>query len=315
MKTFEYIDAATLDEAVAALGKPGARIMAGGTDILGALKDEVVPDYPSTLVDLSMIPGLAYIQQSDGLLRIGALTRIADIASDSTVESKYAALSRAARLVGSPQIREMGTIAGNICQLSRCWYFRSAHNRFFCLRKGGRDCPAATGDSRYHSIFGRSRGCLGVNPSDLAPVLVALDAKVQTTKRTITMEGFFQVNGTKTTVLDDDEIVSEIQIPVPDPGAKSAFAKYALRKAIDFPIVNCAVAVNGDGARICLNGVYATPYRSVEAEKLIADGSVDEAIAEAAGEAAMANAQPLEPNRYKVQIARTLVKRAILACK
>ncbi len=315
MKTFDYIDAATLDEAVAALGTPGAQIIAGGTDILGVLKDEILPDYPSTLVDLRTIPRLDYIQESDGFLRIGALTRIADIASHDVIGSRYPALSRAARLVGSPQIREMGTIGGNICQLPRCWYLRVADNRFYCLRKGGRYCPAVAGDCRYHSIFGRLRGCLAVNTSDLAPVLVALDAKIKTTKNLIAAEWFFRVNGVKTTALDDDEIVTEIQVPIPGASTRSAFAKYALRRAIDFPIVNCAVAIDGEEARICLNAVYGKPYRAIGAESVIAGRAIDEAIAAAAGEAAVADAQALEPSRYKVQMAKTMVKRAILACR
>ncbi len=190
-----------------------------------------------------------------------------------------------------------------------------ADNRFDCLRKGGHGCPAAAGDSRYHSIFGRSGGCLGVNPSDLAPALVALDGSVVTTKRIVGAEDFFQFNGEKTTVLDDDEIVTEICIPSMAEGGKSAFAKYALRKAIDFPLVNCAVAVDRNNARICLSAVYNTPYRALEAERLVAGRPIDEALAEAAGDAAVAAAQPLEPNRYKVEIAKAMVKRAILACR
>jgi NADPH-dependent glutamate synthase beta subunit-like oxidoreductase/CO/xanthine dehydrogenase FAD-binding subunit len=776
MKKFEHVDARTLAEASATLKNAGAQIIAGGTDLLGVLKDDIFPNYPSTLVNLKTIPGLEYIHESDGLLTIGALTHLADIAADSRIASRYAALSQAAGMVGAPQIREMGTIGGNICQLPRCWYFRLADNRFFCLRKGGRDCPAITGDSRYHSIFGAARvgptacmracpsavdvpdymskiragdthaaaaillernplpavtgrvcpqscesncaradfdealsireverylgdwilenpadyykppvqssgkrvavigsgpaglsaahylrsaghaitvfekmpeagglltygippyrlprdivrkqvaaiegegvqfalgvemnkdtfarlrqqvdaifiatgawqvglagiegeeclssateflrgqnldagqmagksvvivgggntaidvarslvrlgakpivmyrrtraempaieeevgkaeeegvrfefqaapvaaeheddevaltccrmelgdldtsgrprpvkvegseftlqcdrvmtamaekpdysflpadlldregrlnidketcaladdvfvggdfatgpatvaeavgagraaarhitrrllgagaapageaavcaigqdlnpaclepsrrvnvpqlpldarlrsltneetgtldraaveaeaarcfncSCLAVNSSDLAPVLVALDAKIKTTSRVIVAEDFFQVNGERTTALDDDEIVTEIQIPVPAPGAKSAFTKYALRKSIDFPIVSCAVAVDGERARICLNAVRNTPYRAREAERIIAGKAIDDAVAEAAGGAAVADAQALEANRYKVLIARTMVKRAILA--
>jgi len=128
-------------------------------------------------------------------------------------------------------------------------------------------------------------------------------------------EGFFQVTGYKSTILDDDEIVTEIQIPRPSPGARSAFSKYALRKAIDFPVVNCAVAVDGEKARICLNAVHNTPYRATEAEGVVSGRPIDEDVAEAAGEAAVAGAKALEPNRYKVQIAKVLVKRTVLACR
>jgi NADPH-dependent glutamate synthase beta subunit-like oxidoreductase len=799
MKAFEHIDAATLEDAAAALGQPAAQIIAGGTDLLGLLKDDVLPTYPGTLVNVKTIPGLEYIEESEGLLKIGAVTRLADIAANPTVAARYTALAQAAAAVGSPQIREMGTIAGNLCQLPRCWYLRLAENRFNCLRKGGRDCPALTGDSRYHSIFGgvrvgrtacmqacpngvdipgymskvragdmrgaaemvfernplpaitgrvcahfcendcargeydqavsvreveralgdyvlenasdyyrppatasgkrvavigsgpaglsaahylraaghdvtvlekmpeaggllrygippyrlprqvlakqlaaieaegvqfvlgtevtkdgfaqlrqrfdavftatgawqagstgiageewlgsataflreanlgdpaaletaqmagkevlivgggntaidvarslvrlgahptvmyrRTRAempaveeevakaeqegvrfeflaaplaaapaeegvgltccrmelgdldesgrprpvklegsefavccdavmtavaerpdysflpaefldeegrlkldegrpgtaggahaladdvfvggdfvtgpatvgeavgagreaarrinerllgakaasavegasggaacaagrdvnpacisgscraevpqlsldertasptkeetgtldrssteaeaarcfdccCVAVNSSDLAPVLIALGARIKTTSRLVEAESFFEVNGEKTTVLDDDEIVIEIQIPVPAPGARSAFSKYALRKSIDFPIVSCAVAIDGAGAastaRICLNAVHPLPYRALAAERMVAGKSIDEGLAEAAGEAAVADAQALEPNRYKVQIAKTMVKRAILACR
>ena len=314
MKTFEYIEPKTLDEACVALRRAGAQIIAGGTDLLGVLKDEILPLSPDTLVDLKTIPGLEYVEETGDVLKIGAMTRLADIAAEPAVKARYAALAQAAGLVGSPQIREMGTIGGNLCQRSRCWYFRVADNRFYCLRKGGRGCPAATGDSRYHSIFGRSAGCSGVNPSDLAPVLVALDAAIETTKRVIDAEGFFQVKGENSTALEDDEIVTEIRIPAA-PGRKSAFAKYALRRSIDFPIVNCAVAIDEERARICLNAVYGTPYRAVEAEKLIAGKPIDQDLAEAAGDAAVTGARALDSNRFKVQIAKTLVKRTILACR
>jgi xanthine dehydrogenase YagS FAD-binding subunit len=314
VRTFEYAEPKTLDEARAALKRTGAQIIAGGTDLLGVLKDDILPEYPSTLVDLKTIPGLDYIEESADLLKIGAMTRLADIAAEPVVKHRYAALAEAAARVGSPQIREMGTIGGNLCQLSRCWYFRVAGNRFDCLRKGGRGCPAALGDSRYHSIFGRSRGCSGVNPSDLAPVMVALDASVKTTARVVPAEAFFQAGLERGTVLQPGEIVTEIQIPAPAAGSRSAFTKYALRRSIDFPIVNCAVALDGTSARICLNAVYGTPYRAIEAERLIAGRPIDEDLAEAAGEAAIAGAQALDSNRFKVQIAKTMVKRAILAC-
>jgi xanthine dehydrogenase YagS FAD-binding subunit len=215
----------------------------------------------------------------------------------------------------------MGTIAGNICQDIRCWYYRNQNNRFSCLRKKGGRCYAIKGDNRYHSIFGGSvsGGCLAVHPSDTAPALVALGAKIKTSSRLIDAADFFEVKPVKTTVLKADEIVTEIQVPLPPANTKSSFLKFALRKSIDFPIVNCASVVTLDGgkvsaARICLNAVHVVPYRAIEAEKVIAGKKIDEAVAEAAGQAAVAAAKPLEHNKYMVAVARTLVKRSLLAC-
>ena len=163
-------------------------------------------------------------------------------------------------------------------------------------------------------------GCVAVNSSDMAPALIALDAKIETTKRAIEAERFFTVEGDKTTVLDDDEIVMEIEVPSPSSGTKSKFTKFALRKSIDFPIVNCAAAIESEegvvkAARICLNGVYNQPYRVTKAETYIRGKSIDDATAEGAANAAITGTCPLINNRYKIQIAKTLVKRVILACK
>ncbi len=251
------------------------------------------------------------------MLKIGAMTRLEDIAIDSTVHDKYTALAEAAHRTASPHIREMGTIGGNICQLNRCWYFRNPKNRFDCVRKGGGMCYATAGDNRYHSIFGGVLACMAVNPSDTAPALVALDAKIVTSAgRTINAEDFWAADkGVKTTVLDGDEIVTEIQVPEPASGTKSAFIKFAIRKSIDFPIVNCAAAINGEAARICLNAVFNNPYRATAAEDSIAGKTIDEASAEAAGVAAASGSMALTMNKYKIQIAKVMVKRAILACQ
>jgi len=313
MRTFKHIDATSVDEAVSALSQSGSKAIAGGTDVVGAMKDEILPAYPEVIVNLKTIPGLDYIKEEGGVLKIGAMTKLEDIAINSTVKSKYTALAEAAHKTASPHIREMGTIAGNICQDIRCWYYRNPQNRFNCLRKGGSMCYAMAGDSRYHSIFGAVSGCLAVHPSDTAPALIALDAKIVTSKRTINAEDFFEVGVAKTTVLDADEIVTEIQVPTP--AGKSAFIKLALRKSIDFPIVNCATMIADGTARICLNAVYNKPYRATAAEEAIAGQAINEANAEAAGSAAVADAMTMPANKYKAQIAKTLVKRTILACK
>lgn len=175
-----------------------------------------------------------------------------------------------------------------------------------------------SGDNRYHSIFGVQGGCIAVNPSDTAPALIALDAKVVTDRRTIEAENFFDVKKPANTVLEKDEIIKEIRIPEPPKGAKSAFIKFAFRKSIDFPIVNCAVMVGGKNPRIALNAVAPKPYRAVKAEEVVAGKSIkklNEKLAEAAGEAAVSDARPLKAAKFKVQIAKTLVKRAILSLK
>jgi xanthine dehydrogenase YagS FAD-binding subunit len=317
-KQFTHVDAKTVEEASAALLKGKAALKAGGTDLMGAMRFEILPTYPEVVINLRTIPGLDFIKEEAGVLKIGALTRLEDIAKNSVVKSKYAALAEAAHRTASPHIRDMGTIGGNICQLTRCWYFRTPDNRFYCVRKGGDLCPATAGDNRYHSIFGGLRGCPAVHPSDTAPALVALNAKIKTNKRVIEAEKFWDLAEVQvaSTVLAAGEIVTEIQIPAPPAGAKSAFMKFALRKSIDFPIVNCAVLLAGGSARICLNAVGPKPYRAIAAEEAMQGKAVDEASAEAAGEAAVADAKPLpgNHNNWKIPIAKAMVKRTILAC-
>jgi xanthine dehydrogenase YagS FAD-binding subunit len=318
MRNFIHIDTSTVDEAVSALESPNAWAIAGGTDLLGTMKFHVLPDsmYPEFIVNLKTItPSLDYIKEEDGMLKIGALTRLEDIAKNETVISKYMALAEAAHRTASPHIREQGTIGGNICQLNRCWYFRKANNRFFCLRKGGSICFAILGENRYHSIFGGIQACIAVNHSDIAPALVALDARIVTSKRELNAEDFWDVKGSKSTVLDGDEIVTEIQVPTPTSDAKNCFIKFALRSSIDFPIVNCAAAIGDGNARICLNAVFNKPYRTTKAEETIKGKTIDESSAEVAGTAAVADSVALALNGYKIKVAKVLVKRAILLCE
>ena len=314
MKPFNHTNATSIAEIKTALADGKTTLIAGGTDLLGTLKDNILPDYPLTVINLKTVPGLDYIKENGGMLKIGATTRLADIAANPVIQKKYTALAQAASRVATPHIRDMGTIGGNIAQLHRCWYFRKPEDRFHCRRKGGNTCFAMTGDNRYHSIFGADGGCLAVHPSDTAPALIALNAKVVTDRRTIEAEKFFEVKKPGNTVLDKDEIITEIQIPEPPKGYKSAFIKFAFRKAIDFPIVNCAVMVGGDKPRICLNAVAPKPYRATKAEAAIAGKRINEKNATAAGEAAVAKAMSFPKSaQFKKQIAKTLVKRAILA--
>ncbi len=324
MRTFAHFNPRSLEEAVSILRRYGdrARFMAGGTDLLGRMKDEILPNYPAAIVNLKTIGGLDYITEENGILGIGAMTRLEDIAKHPLVKEGYAALAESARRAASPHLREMGTLGGNICQDIRCWYYRHPNNRFPCLRKGGGRCYALEGDNRYHSIFGGTveKGCVAVHPSDTAPALIALNAGVKTSKRTLNLENFFEVKVRRTTVLDVDEIVTGFEVPNPPQGAKTAFLKFALRKTLDFPIINCAAMIGSRGgkataARICLNAVYITPYRARKAEEFILGKEIHETNAEAAGRVAVSDAKPLGRNAYMVPIAAAMVKRVILGCR
>lgn len=322
MKDINHVNVTTVEDAVTELQKGNAAVIAGGTDIVQELKAMISPNPPGTLVNIKPITALSKLVEEGGMLKIGSLTTLTELAESSVVQSKYTALAEAAGSAASPELRNMGTIGGNICQSVRCWYYQGEHNVFNCLRKGGPLCNALLGDSRFHSIFGAVAGCIAVNPGDIAPALIALNAEIVTSKpQTVNAEDFFAADGEKTTVLDDDEIVTEIQVPTPAVGVKSAFVKFAIRKAFDFPVVNCAAAIGGGDARICLNGVYNLPYRSTDAEDSIRGATISTTSAEAAADAAVADAaaQPATgwnpSNKWMIQIAKTMVKRAILACQ
>lgn len=309
MKHFKHMQASSAKEAASATEKGTAMVMAGGTDLLGTLKDEILPEYPETVVDLKTIPGMDGISEDGDAVVIGALAKLANVAESETVRANCAALAEACARAASPTIRHMGTIGGNVCQMHRCWYFRVPDDRFHCRRKGGEYCPARIGDNRYHSIFGDQDGCYAVSSHDSAPALVALGAIVKTTKRDVPAEEFFKANGSRSNVLEDGEVVTEFRVPK---AAKSAFLKFALRKSIDFPVVNCAAAQLADGSvRVVLGGVYPAPVRSTAAEAEVA-GGIGESSAAKAGDAAVADCKPLAKNEYKVEIARTLVKRTLL---
>ena len=320
MKDIKHFNATSVSDAATKLAEPGAAPIAGGTDLLTVMRAMCDPGSPDTIVNLKTIPDLDYIREEGGALKIGALTTLATIAASSVVQTKYTALAQAARKVGSPELRNMGTIAGNICRETRCWYFRVEHNKFSCLKKNQQGvCPAQAGDNRYQSIFGATNGCFSVNDSDVAPALVALGATVVTNKKRIAIGDFFDVKvapaKSAMTVLAQDEIVTEIEVPAPPSGAKSAFVKFALRKAVDTPIVNCAAVIGGGTVSICLNAVAGKPRKATAAEQAMAGKDINDANATAAATAALQGAASIGKNSYKIQIAKAMVKRAILACK
>jgi xanthine dehydrogenase YagS FAD-binding subunit len=318
LSKFSYIRATSLTTAVQAAGKPSARILAGGTDLLGCLRDEVVK--ASTLVSLNGIDALKGISPSrGGGLRIGALTTLTEIAENRHVIQSYPVLAQAAASAASPQLRNQGTIGGNICQRPRCWYFRGD---FHCLRKGGDVCYAVGGESQFHCIFGGDP-CYIVHPSDTAPALVALDAKVSIAgprgSRTIPVGSFFvlpKTSSVKENVLAPGEIVTEILLDAPPSGTRGVYRKVRERGAFDFATAGAAVVVTlAEGkvrtARVVLSGVAPIPWRSAEAEKALAGKSLDAATISEAAAAAVKDAAPLDGNAYKVPLVRGILEETL----
>jgi len=319
VKPFSFYNPKTLDEAVTLLkGNVDAAVLAAGTELLHTMKQNSLPKQPLALVNLKSISGLSYIKEEGGTLKIGPTTKLVDIANNTTITDGYRALSMAASHVASPLIRNMGTIAGNLLQDVWCWYYKASDNNFNCIRKGGAICYAQAGDNRYyHSIFGGPRGCYAVHPSDTAVALVALNASVVTTTRTIPIQQLFQELAPGHT-LTSGEIVKEVQVPTPASGSKSAFMKVAMRDSIDFAIASAGVWYTpATGAvsdvRIALGGVYLTPRRATGAETYLKGKAVDATSADGAGAAAVADATPMSVNAFKKQLAATMVKRALLA--
>lgn len=321
MRTFTHFDAHTIDEACQLLGKyrDRAKLNAGGTDLLSTLKGDILPDYPEAVINIKTISGLDHIREDHDVLKIGALTRLSDVAHSPVIKERYGVLADAALSVGSHQIRNVATIGGNLCQASRCWYYRYPRHLggpAQCLRKGSGPCFALKGDNRYHAILGGKK-CFAVCPSDTAVALAALDAKITMCslhgERSITVTDFYNPLGT---ALETDEMLKEIEIPrITSPGEQT-FLKFTLRKPIDFSIVSVAAVINtANGmcidARIALGAVAAAPVRAKAAEEVIVGRTIDEMVAAEAGERALADAKPLSMNAYKVEIAKTLLRRAI----
>lgn len=320
MKNFDYVKAGSLAEAIRAVSVKGAWLHAGGTDLLGCARDEVMPvDKVVSVSGLKELKGIA--ARADGGLRIGALTTLAEIAADGSVSGKFAVLSQAAAAVGTPQIREQGTIGGNLCQRPRCWYFRGD---FQCLKKGGKTCYAMAGENQYHAIFGGGP-CFFVHPSDVAPALAALEAQVgiagPSGSRTVSIDNFF-VSPAKVlereNILRPGEIVTDIQIPPVRGELKSSYRKIAARESWDFALVSVAAALQMEGAtvrggRLVLGGVAPYPWRLPEVEKLIAGRKLDGALAAEAASAAASGAKALRDNKYKIAMVQGAVEEVLTA--
>lgn len=325
MRSFDHFDARSIAEAISILGEYGgkARVMAGGTDLLGILKDEVLPEYPGALVNIKTIEGLDYVKEDHEGICIGALARLSLIAGSPSIRTRYPALARAAESVASPEIRSMATLGGNLCQDVRCWYYRYPHHmggRLLCRRKGRGPCFAVKGDNRYHAIMA-GKSCFAVCPSDTATALFALNAEVEIVgsqgSRWVHAGEFFTPLGN---CLGPNEVLTGVKVPVPPNGARQAFLKFTLRRPVDFAVASVAsliTVVDGvcTGARIVLGAVAPMPLRAEEAEHVILGKPLDEASAEHAARASVSGARALGGNAYKIDIVKALVKRAVLGAK
>jgi xanthine dehydrogenase YagS FAD-binding subunit len=318
--SFSYIRPDSLAEAIAYLALEGARVHAGGTDLLGCLRDRVYG--VSTVVSIAGIKELKGIAVTPaGGLRIGSLTTIAEVTRHPVIRSKYPALSMAAAEVASPQLRNQGTIGGNLCQKPRCWYYRGEFN---CLRKGGDRCYAVEGENAYHCIFGGDN-CFIVHPSDTAPALVALQASVVIAgpngRRTVAVENFHMppaVDYRSETVLEPAEIITEIVLPPPAEGLRSSYRKVRARRAWDFALAGVALAIVFSGgqavdSRLVLSGAAPVPWRCTGAEEVLKGRRLDQERAAMAAAAAVKNAEPMEQNEYKIALFRGLIEQQLIA--
>ena len=323
MNNFKYINAGSTDAALVALSRygNGAWLLAGGQDLLFRIKKFIVQ--PQCVINLKNIAGLNHIRSSrENNLRIGALTSLSQIAHSAELQKHYRVLAQAAGVVASPQIRNLGTLGGNICQDVWCWYLQDG---FSCWKNGGKFCDLAGGDSRYYGSVMGGHLCLANHPSDTAVALAALDAKIHVASprggRVVHMSDFLSghnwVGGRlQSHSLGADEIVTEIEVPFRP--TRSTYVKFALRKTWDFAIASVGVSASIEDRvwrdlRIVLGGVATFPYRCFEAEDILRNHPIDEELAVTAAEAGLRAAKPLRMNQYKVDLSKALLRRALMS--
>jgi xanthine dehydrogenase YagS FAD-binding subunit len=319
MKNFTYFRPTTAEQAVGLLENRwgNTELLAGGTDLLALQKDYVAQ--PARVVSLGGASRVGITAGAQGL-EIGAGTTLAAIAADAQVRRDFPALASAAAEIGGPQIRNMGTLGGNLCQRNRCWYFRDEH--VTCLLKGGARCFAIEGENQYHAIFTTGHRCVIVSPSTLAPPLIALGATATILgpngRRQLELANFFRAPSSQTErehVLAPNEVV--LTVAIPTRGLANADYEVKHRQAHDWPLVQASVAFarNGDratGVKIVLGHVAPTPHTAEAAARAVEGQAVTEATATAAGRAAAEGSMPLSRNDYKVKLVEVAVKRALM---
>ena len=323
MRPFTFVEPTSLEEVIhlLAAGQGQARLIAGGSDLLGELKEEVVSC--ERLVSLAGLEELRHIREDGEGLHLGVLVTVTQLEYDPRLQGPYRILAEAARSVATPEIRAQGTLGGNLCQRPRCLYYRHALTP--CLKKGGTECPAVESPYQaYLSIMG-GQGCYSVHASDLAPPLMALGAQVSLTGpsgvRALPLEQFFagpDQDVLRENVLAPDEVLTAVTLPAAWPGWQGTYLKARERTAGDFPVVSVAVGYALDAglirqARLVLGGVAPVPWRSPAGETVLEGQRPSPELAARAAAAALANAQPLSHNAFKVEIGRALVERAVMA--
>lgn len=319
MNNFEYATPENVKEAIQYLG-PKTALKAGGVDLLDLMKEGLTS--PKRLVNIRYLGELNFKKRDDqGRLLLGPTLTLGELAEENFLPLNYRALSQAAGGAATPQIRNVATLVGNICQRPRCWYFRN--QEFDCLRKGGHRCFALEGENQHHAIFDTHQGCVIVHPSATAVALMALEAKITIVSpektRTLSLEEFFvrpAKDMTRENILKDNEVVTEIQLPMFPTGFSSFYDKQKAKQSFDWPIAEVAVALQMEGnicrkSRVILGAAAPTPWRSKEAEAVLLNQPFSKALAQKAAEAAMKPAQPLSQNAYKVKVFKTSIARTL----
>lgn len=327
MKSFELYDAATVQDAVGMLSKygPTAKVVAGGTDLVsGIMKDWVQGKgmaLPDKLIDVTAIPEMVGINIASGRATIGAATTLSSIAESNDIAKNWSVLAQALSTIASPEIRNLGTLGGNLNQRPRCWYFRGEN--FDCYKKGGDFCFAVTGDNRYHAIVGGEL-CYIVHPSDSATALLALNASATVAgsggTRTVAFDNFFsgpREDVLRENVLKSDELLVNVTIPALAANTKTAWAKLKFRQVYDFALVSVAAVITQDNGvwkdgRIVLGGVSPVPYRAKVVEQALAGKNIKDNI-KAAAAAIKTVARPMSANAYKVDVATALIEKTVLS--
>ncbi len=316
MKAFEYVSAQTPQSAATLAGKDG-RYIAGGIDVLGEIKDGIVE--PKRLVNVKSLPGLREIKPGAQSWTIGANVTIAELAAHAELRKAFPGLAEAAAEVGSPQIRNVATLAGNLAQHSRCWYYR--HPDVRCLKEGGSTCYAREGENKFHSLF-TGNPCISPTPSNLAIALTALEATahVQRGGKTVpmSMRELYEKawsNPLAHHSLEPADLILHVEVPVRQ--TRSAYMQMAEKHDFDWALVSCSAAarIEGNklaGARVVLGQVSPIPYRSDEADKFLEGKTLDDAVATRAAELLLKDATPFQHNAYKVPLAQALIRRTLL---